>query len=45
MKIVGIFYANFVIWWQFGMLPPVLVYQIKKNLATPVSIDKPREVN
>jgi hypothetical protein len=30
----GIFYDHLVIWWQFGMFTPVLVYWVKKNLAT-----------
>jgi hypothetical protein len=30
----GIFYGNLVLKWQFGLFSPVLVYCVKKNLAT-----------
>jgi hypothetical protein len=30
----GALYGHLVIYWQFGMLPPVLVQCDKKNLAT-----------
>jgi hypothetical protein len=35
----GAFFAHLVIFWQFGIFSPVLVYCVKKNLATVVQRD------
>jgi hypothetical protein len=34
IRLFGTFYGHRVIWWQFGIFSPVLVYCVKKKLAT-----------
>jgi hypothetical protein len=34
LQAFGIFYGHLVMLWQFGIFSPVLVYCVKKNLAT-----------